>query len=200
MRISLNILHTGHVHTAAESDYQSCSKVLIRLRLHTVRESQPYSRNTHTQCERNRTETTISAHERELLKRSSTVCYVFSCVVSVTHSDGEMNCVSSFRSNLHQSRSCQFCALCVTQMLHSPPKYYCCRLMKIWWMNSRLDWTLVLSESDKTFSFMDVVIFGITLVTVWLLVRNTGLTLFARSYRQYSRRCCVNGTFQDSHL
>ncbi len=86
------------------------------------------------------------------------------------------------------------------QMLHSPPKYYCCRLMKIWWMNSRLDWTLVLSESDKTFSFMDVIIFDITLVTVWLLVRNTGLTLFARSYRQYLRRWCVNGTFRDSHL
>lgn len=47
-----------------------------------------------------------------------------------------------------------------TQMLHSPPKYNsCCRLMKIWWMNSQLDWTLVVSDSDKTFSFMDVAIF-----------------------------------------
>ncbi len=37
--------------------------------------------------------------------------------------------------------------------------------MKIWRMNSRLDWTVML-ESDKTFSFMDVAIFDFTLVTV----------------------------------
>ncbi len=47
-----------------------------------------------------------------------------------------------------------------------------------------------MSESDETFSFMDVAIFDITLVTgycIWLLERNTGLTPVARSYRQYSR-------------
>ncbi len=38
--------------------------------------------------------------------------------------------------------------------------------MKIWRMNSRLDWTCVMSESDKTFSFMDGAIFDFTLVTV----------------------------------
>ncbi len=32
--------------------------------------------------------------------------------------------------------------------------------------NSRLDWTLVMSESDKTLNFMDVAVFDITLVTV----------------------------------
>ncbi len=37
--------------------------------------------------------------------------------------------------------------------------------MKIWWKNPWLDWTLVMSESDKTFSFMDVTIFDFTLVT-----------------------------------
>ncbi len=37
--------------------------------------------------------------------------------------------------------------------------------MKIWQINSWLDWT-VMSESDKTFSFMDVAIFDITSVTV----------------------------------
>ncbi len=38
--------------------------------------------------------------------------------------------------------------------------------MKIWQMNSRLNWTLVMSESEKTFSFMDIAIFDITWVTV----------------------------------
>ncbi len=111
----------------------------------------------------------VIQRERELLCCTNTRQQCVACchvVVSVTYSDGEMSCVSSFRSNLHRSCSCQFCVLRVTQMLHSPPKYYCCRLMKIWWMNSWLDWTLVLSESDKTFSFINVVIFDITLVTV----------------------------------
>ncbi len=38
--------------------------------------------------------------------------------------------------------------------------------MKIWRKNSWLDWTLVVSESDKTFSFMHVANFDFTLVTV----------------------------------
>ncbi len=38
--------------------------------------------------------------------------------------------------------------------------------MKIWWKNSRLDWVLVVSKSDKTFSFMDVTIFDFTLFIV----------------------------------
>ncbi len=41
--------------------------------------------------------------------------------------------------------------------------------MKIWRMNSRLDWTLVVSESDKNFSFMDGAIFDFTLVTVTMV-------------------------------
>ncbi len=41
--------------------------------------------------------------------------------------------------------------------------------MKVWWMNSRLDWTLVVSECDKIFSFMDIAIF-ITSVTVVAMV------------------------------
>ncbi len=38
--------------------------------------------------------------------------------------------------------------------------------MKIIRNNSQLDWTLVVSERDKTFSFMNVAIFDVTLVTV----------------------------------
>ncbi len=38
--------------------------------------------------------------------------------------------------------------------------------MKIWQINSWLNWTLVVSESDKTFSFMDCPTFDFTLVTV----------------------------------
>ncbi len=40
--------------------------------------------------------------------------------------------------------------------------------MKIWRINSWLDWT-VMSESDKTFSFMDLAIFDITSVTVGMV-------------------------------
>ncbi len=48
--------------------------------------------------------------------------------------------------------------------------------MKIWRNNSRLDWTLVVSESDKTFSFMNVAIFDFTLVTVAMVtVKEYGL-------------------------
>ncbi len=93
---------------------------------------------------------------------------------------------------VHRSRSHQFCVLRAIQMLRSPPKFKsCCRLMKVWWMNSRLDWTLVVSECDKIFSFMDIAIF-ITSVTVvaMVTVRNRGLTPVARSYRQYSRPYC----------
>ncbi len=38
--------------------------------------------------------------------------------------------------------------------------------MKIWLNYLRLNWTLVVSESDKNLSFMDVAIFDFTLVTV----------------------------------
>ncbi len=38
--------------------------------------------------------------------------------------------------------------------------------MKIWQMNSRLDWTLVVSESDKTFSFMDGIFDLVTVAMV----------------------------------
>ncbi len=40
--------------------------------------------------------------------------------------------------------------------------------MKTWRMNSWLDW-IVMSESDKTFSFMYIAIFDITLVTVTMV-------------------------------
>ncbi len=55
--------------------------------------------------------------------------------------------------------------------------------MKIWHNNSRLDWRL--SESDKTFSFMDVAIFDFTLVTVAMVT--VGLISVARSYSQPSK-------------
>ncbi len=42
------------------------------------------------------------------------------------------------------------------------------RLMKIWWKNSRLNWTRHV-RSDKSFSIMDVAIFDFTLVTVTMV-------------------------------
>ncbi len=54
--------------------------------------------------------------------------------------------------------------------------------MKIWGKNSRLDWTLVMSESDKSFSFMDGAIFDFTLVTVAMVT--------AHSNRQNSKHNC----------
>ncbi len=122
----------------------------------------------HTRCERNRTGQLVVCHviqrERATLphKRATTVWFMFSCVFSVAYSDWEMSCVSS-----ESFRSRQFCVLRAIQMLHYPPKYKsCCWLMKIWQKISQLDWTLVVSESDKTFSFMHVAIFDFTLVTV----------------------------------
>ncbi len=72
-------------------------------------------------------------------------------------------------------------------------------------MNSRLDWTLVMSESDKTFSFMDVAIFDFTLVTVAMVTgEEYGLdsrcTFIQTVILNTTVSCCVNGTFRDSHL
>ncbi len=48
-----------------------------------------------------------------------------------------------------------------------------------------------MSESHKTFSFMDVAIFDLLWsLSLWLLVRNTGLTPVARSYKEYSKHNC----------
>ncbi len=58
--------------------------------------------------------------------------------------------------------------------------------MQIWRKNSLLDWRL--SESDKTFSFMDVAIFDFTLVTVAMVT--VGLISVAGSYRQNSKCNC----------
>ncbi len=70
--------------------------------------------------------------------------------------------------------------------------------------NSRLNWALVMSESDKTFSFMDTTIFDFTLVTVtvyWEGIR-AWLPLLVHTDRILNTTvsCCVNETFRDSHL
>jgi len=68
---------------------------------------------------------------------------------------------------LHRSGSCQFCDS--KSLLSTYSRYKsCCRLMKIWQTNSQLNWTLVMSKVIL-FSFMDVVIFVITLVTVTIV-------------------------------
>ncbi len=115
------------------------------------------------------------------------------------------------QSVFHRSRSSQFCVLCVTRVLLSTKYKSCCQLMKIWRINSWLDWT-VMSESDKTFSFMDVAIFDIISVTVGMVTgKEYGLDyhcMFIQTVA-YSKRNCnttvsgcvtVNGTFWDSHL
>ncbi len=58
--------------------------------------------------------------------------------------------------------------------------------------NSGLDWILVVSESDKTFSFRDVFFFDFTLVSVTMVTsKEYGLdSHIARSYRQYSKHSC----------
>ncbi len=53
--------------------------------------------------------------------------------------------------------------------------------MKIW-INSLLDWTLVVSESDKTFSFMDGTIFDFTLVTVAMVTGKEYQSLFGNTW------------------
>ncbi len=71
--------------------------------------------------------------------------------------------------------------------------------MKIWRMNSRLDWTLVVSESDKSVSFMDRAIFDFTLVTVAMVTGEAWLLLHlgTESILNSKVSCCVNRTFRD---
>ncbi len=61
-----------------------------------------------------------------------------------------------------------------------------------------------MSESDKSFSFMDVAIFDFTLVTVAVVsVKEYGLDThctFIQTVFKTIVSCCVNGTFRDLHL
>ncbi len=70
-------------------------------------------------------------------------------------------------------------------------------------MNSRLDCTLVMSESDKSVSFMDSAIpifdFIFTLVTVAMVTGEAWLLLHLRTKSILNSKvsCCVNRTFRD---
>jgi len=130
-----------------------------------------------------------------LHKCLSTVCWGFFCVcvcvcvvsLSVTYIDRKWAVchlkVLDPVTVLHSSSTRQFCAL---------PRYKSsCRLMKIWWINSQLDWTLVI-RSDNTFHFY-------ACHNIWYyfghcrygyMLENMGLTPVARSYRHYSRHYC----------
>ncbi len=59
--------------------------------------------------------------------------------------------------------------------------------MKIWRINFWLDWTLVVSESDKSVSFMDRAIFDFTLVTVAMVTGEAWLLLHSLTYKKYSK-------------
>lgn len=56
----------------------------------------------------------------------------------------------------------------------------------------------VTSKVLRLFIFMDVAIFDYYFGHSMVTGKNTGLSLVASSYRQCSRRCCVNGKFRDS--
>ncbi len=90
-----------------------------------------------------------SCLSRHTVRELSAVCCRFNVGLHV-----DVSCVSSEGSIPPELLSSVF------KMLHFPPKYKsCCRLMKIWWMNSQLDLILVVLDSDNTFSFMDVASF-----------------------------------------
>ncbi len=141
-------------------------------------DSQPHSWNTRAVwMEQDWTTSCLSRHtagERDTLRHTSArlLCGVWFHVFSVTFSDWEMSCVSSerFRSRQFSTGAAPvsfvFCARSRDSKAPLSTQMYKLLLMNIWWKNSQLDWTLVMSESDKTFSFMDVAIFDFTLVTV----------------------------------
>ncbi len=124
------VLNTLHPHTVQLLQRRD-NRILNRT--HTCKFSgltQPHSR--HTRCV-NGTETgqlvvchrQISTRESALPhKRVCCVCYVFSCVFSVTYSDGEMSCMSSesFRSSQFSTGAAPisfvFCARFKCSALH----------------------------------------------------------------------------------
>ncbi len=141
-------------------------------------DSQPHSWNTcAVWMEQDWTTSCLSRHtagERETLHHTSARLLCGACFheFSVTFSDWEMSCVSSerFRSRQFSTGAAPvsfvFCARSRDSKAPLSTQIYKLLLMNIWWKNSQLDWTLVMSESDKTFSFMDGAIFDFTLVTV----------------------------------
>ncbi len=64
----------------------------------------------------------------------------------------------------------------------------CFRLMKIWLKNPRLDWTLVVLKRAVLCKSPSLIL--LWSLSLWLLVRNTGLTPIVRSYRQNSKHNC----------
>ncbi len=126
-------LTLGHLHTAAKYGCQFCIWVHNTVTFtHTERLFKGVTVQDWTSC--------LSQHRILREPLCCTNAYdVFSCVVSVTYSDGEMSCVSS-----ESLRSSQFStgAAPVSFMFCAwpQPKFKsCCRLMKIWRKNSRLD-------------------------------------------------------------
>ncbi len=81
---------------------------------------------------------------------------------------------------LLRSLSRQFCAL--RKMLHSLPKYKSCC-----WLIGLLSCHEVISLS-VLWTLQSLILLWSLLL--WLLLRNTGLTPIAHSYRQYSRLYC----------
>ncbi len=145
------------------------------------KDSQPHSWNTRAVwTEQNGTTSCLSRHTAQEREPLSLLCVSGFHLFTVTYSDGEMSCMSSehCRSRHFSTRaapiSFMFCTWLKYSALHTNLQA-AIRLMKIWWMNLQLDWTLVVSESDAFWAWHHL------WFDWWLLVRNTGLPSIARS-------------------